>query len=57
MRDGRFRRVEQPGADPAPAEGGPHAVCYAVLDEDRSTEFVGKSAGKALLLTYRRVKK
>ena len=32
-------------------------VCYALLDEKRPVEFAGKFDGKALLLTYMRVKK
>jgi uncharacterized protein (TIGR03067 family) len=32
-------------------------VCYAMLDEKRPAEFAGKADGKAVLLTYKRVKK
>jgi uncharacterized protein (TIGR03067 family) len=32
-------------------------VCYSMKDEPRPTEFAGKPDGKALLLTYKRVKK
>ena len=32
-------------------------VCYSMDNENRPTEFAGKADGKALLLTYKRVKK
>jgi uncharacterized protein (TIGR03067 family) len=38
-------------------DGDTLKVCFAVLDAERPTDFAGKADGKALFMTYKRVKK